>query len=77
VARDWDVTPHCTALALVRALGARDRVAGAVGDADTVRDSGEALDRLLSYGGGEWLTSRAQAIVVAHVDRFLAEAREP
>ncbi|MBK8212195.1 MAG: hypothetical protein IPK71_00475 [Myxococcales bacterium] len=77
VARDWDMAPHCTALALVRALGARHRVARAVGDADTVRDSGEALDRLLSHGGGKWLTNQPQAIVLAHADRFLAEAREP
>jgi hypothetical protein len=36
-----------------------------------------ALDRLLSHRGGAWLTNEPQAIVLAHADRLLAEAREP
>lgn len=65
--------PRCSALALVRALGVRHRVARAVGDALTVRESKEALDRVIGHDGGAWLRDQRLAVVLDVADRLLTK----
>jgi len=63
--------PRCTALALVRALGVRHRLARAVDDGATVREAHEALDRVLGHEGGAWLRDQRLAALFAVADRLL------
>ena len=63
--------PRCTALALVRALGVRHRVARAVGDIVTIRESQESLDRLLGHQNGAWLRDKRFTVLFDQADRML------
>lgn len=65
---------RCTALSLVRALGERHRMARAVGDALTLRESEASLARLLQHGGGAWLrdTLLLRVLDLAHLELMMS-----
>jgi len=63
--------PRCTPLSLVRALGERHRNARAVDDRPTVRETREALDRMVQHEGGAWLKDQRLARLIEQADRML------
>lgn len=62
---------RCTALSLVRALGDRHRMARAVGEPSALRETEDALERLLRHDGGAWLHDASLERLLAVADRVL------
>lgn len=56
--------PRCSVVALLGALGARHRVARAVGDERTVRETREALDRVIALVRDPWVRSEVLGTVL-------------